>query len=135
MRRLTVTFALLATLIGTCQLRCVDVLDRLQPNPFELLNDSISNLATPEQIDSLIEEENLLFSYDFNLRTLKIDNLQMDYFEEGLLDGVEPLSPELIKKLERFFKRNLNVILKPEQFKPELDQTIECTFLTRIKTE
>ncbi len=139
MRLLISTFFLLLALSGTCQLRCVDVVERLEPEPYELLNDSIANFATPEQIDDLIDEQNLLFSYNFNLRTLKINHLQMDYFEVGFevgfLDGAEPLNPELIKKLELFFKRNLKVIVKPEHSNSELDITIECAFLTRIETE
>lgn len=135
MRLLIASFFLQVAFSGTCQLRCVDVVVRLEPNPYELLNDSIANIATAEQIEDLIEEQNLLFSYDFNLRTLKINNLKMDYFSAGLLNGEEPLNPELIKKVEYFFKRNLRVIIKPEYSNSEQEQTIKCAFLSRIITE
>ncbi len=135
MRLLISTFLLLTAFGGKCQLRCVDVVERLEPRPYELLNDSIANFATTEQIDDLIKEQNLLFSYSFNLRTLRIDHLQMDYFEEGLLDGAKSLNPELIERLELFFKRNLKVIVKPEHSNSDRDERIECGFLTRIKTD
>lgn len=134
MRLLIATFFLLATLKGTCQLRCGDVVDRLEPDPYELLNDSISHFATAKQIDQLIEEHMLLFSFNFNLQTQKIDHLQLNYFKEiALFDKVEPLDPELIKRLEDFFKQNLRVIINPEYPKDEHDVTIECAFLTHIK--
>ncbi len=132
-KQLITLFALLTTLEGTCQLQCKDV--KLEPNPYELLNDSITNLATSELIQDLIEEQNLLFSYKFNLRTREITRLQMDYFEAGLLNGEEPLDPELIKKLEALFERNLKVIIEPQHADVEQDQIIECAFLTRIITE
>ncbi len=136
MRLLIATFFLLATLKGTCQLRCADVVDRLEPDPYELLNDSISHFATAKQIDQLIEEQMLLFSFNFNLQAQKIDHLQLNYLNEiALFDKVEPLDPELIKRLEDFFKQNLKVIINSEYLKDEHDVTIECAFSTHIKTK
>jgi len=135
MKFLALIFCFFIVSAGYCQLRCVDVIERLEPDPYELLNDSISKLATADQIEELIKEQNLLFSYNFDLRTLKITSLQLDYFEEGLLNGEKPLNLELIKRLEDFFKRNLNVIVKPKYSNFEKDQNIECAFISPISKE
>ncbi|MCV9386617.1 hypothetical protein [Reichenbachiella ulvae] len=120
---------------GTCQTRCVDVIQRLDPDPYELLNDSITYIATAEEIEGLIKEQYLIFSYTFNLQTLEINKIKMDYFEAGLLNGEVPLSSELIKNIENLFKRNLKVIVNPEYTSSESENIVDCSFLSRIIPE
>ncbi|MGD1960128.1 MAG: hypothetical protein ACFB2Y_14810 [Fulvivirga sp.] len=136
MKLLYAIFFLLVTTKGICQLRCADAINGFEPDPYELLNDSISNFATAKQIDQLIKEQMLLFSLNFNLQTQEINDLQLLYEKElALFDGNEPLEPELIKQLEHFFEKNLKVIVNPKYLNIEHNLTIKCVFSTGVKKE
>jgi hypothetical protein len=107
-------------------------MDGLEPNPYELLNDSIRSIATDEQIQALIEKDNLVFMFKLNLRTIETLNIQMDYFELNLIEGSTNLSTELITHLELFFLRNLQVKVKPMHSKKIKEGLIECAFLSQV---
>jgi hypothetical protein len=123
---------LLISFQSFCQTRCVDIIDGLEPDPYELLNDSISSIATNEQIQALIKEDNLIFTYKLNLRTFEISDIRMDYFADDMLDGSTNLSPEIITNLELFFLRNLHVEVRAKHSKNFQEELLECAFMSQV---
>lgn len=120
---------------GQCQLRCVDIVERFDPSPHKLLNDSLSNLATSEQIEELRSEQNLIFTFNVELGTGKITQIKMNYFFEPVFrEDEEPLDPKLIELLESFYTRNIKIIFN-EAYSGLRDSIVKCAFTAYVEVD
>ena len=83
-----------------------------------------------------MDEQNLIFSFKYDLKVNKITQLQMDYFFEQEFGGdLEPLDQQIIESLESFFKRSLMLIFKDDYPKEKRINIVECSFVVHVENK
>ena len=118
------------------QVRCADIVLRFEPKPQLVFNDSVKTLFDNGQIAKLIDEQNLIFSFKYDLKVNEITQLQMDYFfEQEFAGDLEPLDQQIIESLESFFKRNIKLVIKDDYPKEKSTDIVECSFVVHVENK
>lgn len=117
------------------QIRCIEIIKRFQPEPSQLLLDSLELTFDEHEIEQLKLEANMIFTCGVSSSDLKIINVTMNYIGSDIdpFRTTPDLNTGLIKKIEKFFERNLKVIADSVIDRKKIDEEIvECIFAVNI---